>query len=73
MTSSQKKIKQLMQKYDTLGALFIETALLNYSVQVLNDGLDEWGDNSLISRDLWLAIATDAVDELSNKRNVVSE
>ncbi len=73
MTSSQKKIKQLMQKYDTLGALFIETALLNYSVQVLNDGLGEWGDNSLISRDLWIAIATDAVDELSNKRNVVSE
>ena len=73
MTSSQKKIKQLMQKYDTLGALFIETALLNYGVQVLNDGLDEWGDNSLISRDLWIAIATDAVDELSNKRNVVSE
>jgi hypothetical protein len=73
MTSSQKKIKQLMQKYDTLGALFIETAILNYGVQVLNDGLDEWGDNSLISRDLWIAIATDAVDELANKRNVVSE
>ena len=73
MTSSQKKIKQLLQKYDTIGALFIETALLNYGVQVLNDGLDEWGDNSLISRDLWIAIATDAVDELSNKRNVVSE
>ena len=73
MTSSQKRIKQLMQKYDTIGALFIETALLNYSTQVLNDGLNDWGDNSLISKDLWLAIAEDALGEIAKKRNVVSE
>lgn len=62
-----------MQKYDTIGALFIETALLNYSTQVLNDGLNEWGENSLISKDLWLSIAQDAVGEIAKKRNVVTE
>jgi hypothetical protein len=72
MTSSQKKIKQFMQKYDTLGALFIETAVLNYSAMALKDGLNEWGDNSLISKDLWLAMAEEAKELMEGKRNVVS-
>ena len=72
MTSSQKKIKQFMQKYDTLGALFIETAVLNYSATALKDGLNEWGDNSLISKDLWLAMAEEAKELMEGKRNVVS-
>jgi hypothetical protein len=72
MTSSQKKIKQFMQKYDTLGALLIETAIINYSEMVLKDGLSEWGDNSLISKDLWLAMAEEAKELMEGKRNVVS-
>lgn len=72
MTSSQKKVKQFMQKYDTLGAVFIETAIINYSVMVLKDGLSEWGDNSLISKDLWLAMAEEAKELMESKRNVIS-
>lgn len=72
MTSSQKRIKQLMQKYDTLGALFIETAIINYSAMVLKDGLESWGDNSLISKDFWLAMAEEAKELMEEKRNVVS-
>ena len=73
MTSSQKKVKQLLQKYDTIGALYIETAIAVYTDMVLDDGLEQWGGNSLISRDLWLAIAEDAKELIEDKRNVVSE
>lgn len=73
MTSSQKKIKSFMQRYDTLGAVFIETALINYANMVQHDGLESWGNNSLISKELWLSIAQEAKTLMETKRNVITE
>lgn len=72
MTSSQKKVMAFMRRYDTFGALFIETALEHYAKAVMDDGLSKWGDNSLISKDLWLGMAEDALEDIAQKRNVVS-
>lgn len=59
-----KKIKEIVKELqnDSLGEAFLLTAIHSYSLQVMQDDSD-WG-NSLVSKDLWQAIASETLTML---------
>ena len=59
-----KKINEVVKnlKDNALGEAFLLTAIHSYSLQVMQDDSD-WG-NSLVSKDLWQAIASEILTML---------
>ena len=62
-----KQIKKIVEQLhkDSLGEAFLLTAIQSYSLQVVADDSD-WG-NSLVSKDAWQRIASEALTMLDNE------
>lgn len=45
-----------------LSNLFIMIAVYEYAKRIKADGLEDWSNNSLVSRDLWLDNAERVID-----------
>jgi len=45
-----------------LSNLFIMNAVYEYAKRIKADGLEDWGNNTLVSRDLWLDNAQRVID-----------
>jgi hypothetical protein len=58
--SNIKKIKDITDL--TLGDLFVTSAIDFYAKHIVLDGLKDWSDNALISKELWLHLADKSID-----------
>ena len=58
--SNIKKIKSITDL--TLGDLFVTSAIDFYAKHIVLDGLKDWSDNALISKELWLHLADNSID-----------
>ena len=53
-----------------LGSAFVLNAIQHYAKECIDSGLTDWSDHSLVSKDLWLDIARQALDITEYKEEV---